>query len=97
MSLIDWSRNQADEIVACARRHLRRLDERGVRQTPSPPSARNHGKRHSVNKERSHEARAKAAQAKRAMLTNRSEATRRREIVRAYYAGEIPDLSALKD
>lgn len=95
MTLINWSRNQAEEIIACARRWTKRLDERGITRVPSPPSSRNHKKRHSVNRERSREDRAKARKAKLTQAANAAAKQRHKMIVRAYFAGELPDLSLL--
>lgn len=95
MSLTNWSRNQADEIVACARRWIKRLDERGLTRTPPPPSARTHKKRHSVNRERSREDRDKAARGKRLAAANVAASHEHKAIVRAYFAGELTDLSTL--
>lgn len=95
MALTNWARNQADDIIACARRWAQRLDERGVTRVPSPPSARNHKKRHSVNCERSREDRAKAAKAKATIAANTEARAKYKAIMRAYYAGELPDLSTL--
>lgn len=95
MGLINWSRNQADDIIEGARRWAKRLDERGVTRAPSPPSSRNHKKRHSVNRERSYEQRAKAARAKRTAAADAERRARYREVTRIYYAGEVDDLSGL--
>lgn len=95
MPLINWNVSQSDEIIRCARRWIKRLDERGRRQVPSPPSARNHKKRHSVNQERSHEEKLRAKRSKMKATDNLIERQRRKGIMRDYFAGELPDLSAL--
>lgn len=97
MALIDWTRNQADEIVRCAQRWVKRLDERGRRQVPNPPQARNHKKRHSVNRERSFEQRAKALATKKRVAENLERRQKIKAVMRAYYAGEVADLSGLPE
>jgi hypothetical protein len=65
-------------------------------EVPPPKKARNHGKRHSTwNRERSYEARQKAAASARMIAEN--EARRRffNETVAAYYRGELADLSSI--
>ena len=62
---------------------------------PAPKAKRTHGKRHSVNRERSHDDRAKAA--RQAAKQAAANATHRqiKDAMRAYYRGEIPDLSSI--
>jgi hypothetical protein len=88
------ARSQADSIVVAARQRAERLARSGP-QIPHGKPQRKHGKRHSTNKERSHDDRVKAAKATRAQ----SEHIARRKLVsatmRAYFRGEIPDLSPI--
>lgn len=88
--------NEADFIADCARARRKRLArfERPA-HIPARKPNRNHSKRHSENKERSYRDRAKAAKAKKAQQAYITEYKRRSAIMRAYFAGEIADLSAL--
>jgi len=86
--------SEAERILEAAEARAYRRARSGP-EVPSPPSARNHSKRHSVNRERSREERQRVARARK----NAAEAQLRRQqynaVVRAYYAGETTDLSAL--
>jgi len=85
---------EAERIVQAAAARAYRRSRSGP-EVLCHPSARNHKKRHSVNRERSREDRQKVARARK----NAAEAQLRRQqyaaAMRAYYAGETPDLSAL--
>lgn len=83
----------AETIVRSAKaRAARRMTGPTI---PQPKAKRRHPKRHSVNGERSKEQAAKAAHFKQRAEEN---LVRRRQIsaiIKAYFAGEISDLSAL--
>lgn len=64
---------------------------------PVPPSARKHKKRHSVNRERSHEQCAAASASRRKATSNAAEHRRKKQIVSDYFAGRVADLSGLAD
>lgn len=86
--------SEADQILrAAAARTARR--ERAGPEVPQPPKARAHSKRHSVNRERSQEQRAKALTQKKKIEGNDAEAARRKNVVRRYWSGQLADLSSL--
>jgi hypothetical protein len=85
---------EAERILqaAAARSYYR---SRSGPEVPSPPSARNHSKRHSVNRECSREERQRSARARKSAAEARLRRQQYNAVVRAYYAGATPDLSAL--
>jgi hypothetical protein len=85
--------SEADRILqSAAARAARRMQGPEV---PLPKKARNHGKRHSTNRERSYEARQKAADSARKIAENIARDRLVRDTVAAYYRGEVPDLSSI--
>lgn len=67
--------------------HLRTLEE--TQRLANAHSKRRHPKRHSVNRERSREARRRALEAKVAREANDKRFRVYKALVRAYWAGEI--------
>lgn len=84
---------EADRLIESAVARRKRLAAQGAFDTPPPPPKRKHPKRHSVNRERAMAARAKAKRIAAKLAAQRDERERRMARVRAYFAGERPDLS----
>lgn len=85
--------SEAERILEAAEARARRF--MACREVPHPPAKRNHSKRHSENRERSHRDAMKARKGQRALTEHNARQQAVREAVRAYYAGEVPDLSAI--
>jgi len=86
---------QADHILECRARWLAKLQASGRVQTSRGKSKRKHPKRHAENRERSRNDARKAREAKEKQTAYLVESKRRSAIVKAYFRGELADLSAL--
>ena len=85
----------AEHILECRERWLAKLAASGRLQTSRGKAKRKHPKRHGENRERSRMDRQKAKKAKLAQDAYTVEYKRRSAIMRAYFRGDIPDLSSI--
>lgn len=84
--------SETDRIIAAAKARAAKPDLRPLRLLN--PTKRGHKKRHSVNRERSREASAKAHRGANKISAYLQRRKRNAEKMRAYFAGECEDLGA---